>query len=125
MATFTVGPRVTKVTAADLSAKKYYLAKTNSSGNLVLAAAATDDILGVIADGGRQSGDVADVELINAQGTFKVILGGNVSKGDYLTTDSAGKAIATTTSGNRVFGRAQAAGSTGDVIEFTHYNEKY
>jgi hypothetical protein len=120
------GEEYSAVSAADLSEKKGYLCKTDSSGNIVLAAAATDAILGVIADGGRQSGDTVSVMLINGTGTYKVVSGASFSKDAYLTTDGSGKAIGTTSSGNRVFGRAVRAATGADqVVEYVKYNEKY
>lgn len=119
------GEEYSEITAADLSQKQYYIAKTDSNGKIVLASAATDDILGVVHDGGRVSGDTASVMLINGSGTFKVIAGDTIAKGDYLTSDSNGKAIATTTTGNRVFGRAMRAATAGQIVEYKKHNEKY
>lgn len=124
MSTYTEGDRVTKQSAADLSEKRYYIVKTNSDDKVVLASAATDAILGVLDDGGRVLGDSCDVVLINGQGTFKVKLGDNVAKDAYLTADAEGKAVATTTANDRVFGRAAYAGSDGDIIEYYKMNEK-
>src|ERR671922_317567 len=88
---------------ADLSAKQYYLAKADSTQNqVVLAAAATDKILGVILDGGKQSGDAVRIGLLNGDGTLNVVAGGTIAIGDYLTSDSNGKAVATTTTGDTV-----------------------
>jgi hypothetical protein len=122
---FQPGEEVSLISASDLSDKQYYLCKTDSSGNAVLAAAATDAILGVINDGGRQSGDTVSVMSINGTGTFKVKAGGSINKDAYLTATSDGTAIATTSSGNRVFGRAVRAASTNDIVEYVKYNEKY
>lgn len=110
--------------SSSLATKQYYIVKTHTDGTVILAAAATDDILGVLANA-PVVGDSADVANINGTGSFKVILGGNVTKGAYLTTDGSGKAIATTSAGNRVFGRALADGSSGDIVEYAKYNERY
>lgn len=126
MTTFTEEDHYSAESAADLSAKQYYIVKTDSSGNVVLAAAATDAILGVLNDGGRVSGDTVDVALINGDGTFLVKVGATpVTKDAYLTTDSSGTAVGTTSSGNRVFGRALTDGAAGEIIEYVKYNEKY
>lgn len=124
MAVFNDGNNYSAEAAADLSAKQYYLVKTDANQKVVLASAATDAILGILQNA-PILGQTADVRLLNGNGTFKVILGGNVAKDAYLTSDAAGKAIATTSTGNRVFGRALSAGSTGDIIEFVKANEKY
>lgn len=126
MSGYQPGDRYSAATAADLHSKRYYIVKTDSDGNIVLASAATDAILGVLDDGGRVSGDTCDVVLINGQGTFKVKVGATpVVKDAYLTADSNGLAIGTTSSGNRVFGRALTAGAAGEVIEYVKSNEKY
>ncbi|MBS4040405.1 MAG: DUF2190 family protein [Flavobacteriales bacterium] len=117
------GDEYSALTAADLSEKQYHVAKTDATGKLVLATAATDDIIGVINDGGRVAGDTATVQLINGSGTFKVKAGGTIAKGAYLTTDASGQAVATTTAGNRVFGRAVRAAVAGDIVEYIKYNE--
>jgi hypothetical protein len=122
---YSPGEEYSEVTAADLSANMYYLVKTDTNNKLVLASAATDAILGVIHNGGRKSGDVASVMLINGCGTYKVIAGGTIAKDAYLTSDANGKAVATTTTGNRVFGRAVRAAVAGDIVEYYKLNEKY
>lgn len=112
------------LSAADLSLKRFYIVKTDASGNAVLAAAATDAILGVLDDGGRKSGDTVDVVAINGHGTFRVVAGGTITKDAYLTSDASGKAVATTTTGNRVFGRAVKAAVAGDIVEYIKCNER-
>lgn len=109
-------PRFRSMLAAvDLTAKRYYLVKQDGSGNAVLAAAATDKIEGSIDDPGNGS-VLGGISVAKANG--KVILGGTVAPGDNLTSDANGAAIATTTGGNLVFGRAVYAGVAGDVIEW-------
>lgn len=44
----------------------------------------------------------------------EVEYGGNVTGGDWLTSDSVGRAIATTTDGDNVIGRAETSGVLGD-----------
>lgn len=124
MTTFRQGDYDSREAAADLSTKRFYIVKTDSNGKIVLASAATDAIRGVLVNAPKQ-GEVADVAIINGSGTFKVIAGGTISKDAYLTSDSNGKAVATTTTGNRVFGRAVAAAVAGDIVEYVKYNEKY
>jgi hypothetical protein len=119
------GEEYSQLSGADLSLKKYYIAKTHTDGTIILATAATDAIIGVIHDGGRVSGDTVSVQSINGTGTFKVIAGGAITKDAYLTTDGNGKAVVTTSTGNRVFGRAIAAADSGDIFEYAKYNEKY
>jgi hypothetical protein len=111
---------------ADLSAKQYYIVKL-SSGKVVLASAAADKIVGVLDSKPVSSSteEVVDVRARNANGTGKVVAGGNVSVGDYLTSDGSGKAIATTTGGHEVFGMALEAGVDTQVIEYLACNSRY
>jgi hypothetical protein len=105
----------TMLAAVDLTAKRYYLVKQDGSGNAVLASAATDKIEGSIDDPGNGT-VLGAISIAKANG--KVILGGTVAPGDQLTSDANAKAIATTTGGNYVFGRAVYAGVAGDIIEW-------
>lgn len=124
MATYQPGDRFNAPAGADLSTKRYHIVKLDSSGNVVLATAATDAILGVL-DNAPVSGATADVVLINGQGTFKVKTGGVISKDAYITTNGSGVAIATTTAGNRVIGRAVATTASGDIAEYIKSNERH
>ena len=87
-----------------------------SSGEVVVATAATDKIIGVT-ENSCEAGEVVSVRLRNAQGTAKVKAGGNVSVGDYLTSDADGEVVATTTVGEEVVGLALEAGADNDLIE--------
>ncbi|WP_064444439.1 DUF2190 family protein [Rhodococcus sp. YH3-3] len=119
------GDRYTAVAGADLTGKRYHIAKLDANGEVVLAAAATDNILGVL-DNEVKKGGVAEVVLANGQGTFKVKAANAViAKDAFITTDASGKAVATTTAGNRVIGRAVRAGVANEVIEYVKHNEKY
>ena len=124
MATFQAGQRYSAAAAADFTGKRYTIVKTDSNGNIVNASAATDAILGVI-DNEPTSGKTADVVIINSEGTFKVKCGGTISKDAYLTSDSNGAAIATTTTGNRVFGRALTSAVSGQIVEYVKLDENY
>lgn len=125
MATITKGNYITALAGADLHASGYYIAKLDSSGNAVLASASTDEIVGVI-DQTQQAGPVPQstsggevtIAIVNGTGTGKVIAGGSITKDGYLTTNSSGQAVTTTTTGDRVFGRARYAANSGDIFEY-------
>ncbi len=114
MSQFVKGFTKTLTSAADLSAKAGYIAKIDTSGNLDLAAAATNKIVGVIESNDGGSGATAVYQFL---GTVKVKLGGTVAIGDWVTADSAGKGVATTTDKDVAIGRALEAGVSGDMIE--------
>lgn len=75
------------------------------------ASAASDAMVGV-ADLG--AADNATVSIVLG-GIAQVTYGGTVTAGAWLTADSSGRAIATTTAGNVVIGKAMAAGVIGDL----------
>lgn len=116
MAVFSDGRYIDRKAGADLSGKQYRVVKQQSDRTVVLATAASDNLFGVLTNA-PVAGDTADVCGINAVGTFKVVLGGTVAFGAKLTTDANGAGV-TATTGNNVFGIAQEAGVTGQVIEY-------
>lgn len=124
MTTFRQGDYDSREAGVDLSTKQYLVMKTDANGKYIPATAATDALSGVLVNFPKL-GETADVAMINGSGTFKVIAGGTIAKDAYLTTDANGKAVSTTTAGNRVFGRAVAAASAGDLLEYRKSNEKY
>lgn len=81
----------------------------------VLAAAATDKLLGTSDELDHVAGEMVDVSV---SPIAKVRLGGTVVAGDALTSDANGKAIATTTAGNRLIGFAEIGGALNDVITY-------
>lgn len=81
----------------------------------VQAAAATDLLLGTSDELDHVAGEMVDVSLLSVG---RVRLGGTVAAGAALTSDAAGKAIATTTTGNRIIGFAEVAGVADDVITY-------
>lgn len=82
----------------------------------IQAAAATDLIIGVSDSlGAAASGDSMDVIL---SGIANVEYGGNVTRGQLLTSDADGKAVAAApaaTASNRIIGVAQVSGVSGDI----------
>lgn len=101
-------------TTTDLSAKQFYCLKSSADGRVALASAATDKLVGTQL-GEAKANESASVIV---SGTAKAIAGGTVARGDFLTTDSAGKAIATTTTGNYVIGMALEAADANDIFEY-------
>lgn len=91
---------------------------SGTAGDTVtLAVSAGSNVLGVsqqrvvTADINKQ---VVDIRLT---GITKVIAGGTVAYGDQVQNDTAGKAVVSSTAGDRVFGTALGAGVSGDVID--------
>lgn len=121
---FQPGDRYTAETAADVTGKRYNIVKLDANGKVVLATAASDAILGVI-DNEPKLGQVADVVLINGQGTFRVkASNATISKDAYIRTNGSGVAVATTSVGNRVIGRAVRDFAANEIGEYIKYNER-
>lgn len=95
-----------------------------ASGEIVVGAAATDDLIGVTLDA-VSAGNVGSVKLRSGAGTVKVIAGGTVAIGDRVTSDAAGAAVATTTAGDEVVGVALEAAVSGDVFEVSMDSSRY
>jgi len=101
--------------ATTMIAKQYYIVKQHTDGTAILAAAATDKIIGVL----QNKPAVGAAALVRFLGTTKVIAGGAINPGDWVTSDGNGKAIATTTDKNVALGTylGTAAAASGDIIE--------
>lgn len=88
--------------------------KLSADGTVALASAATDILVGT------QLGEAKADEGVSvvASGTSKAIAGGTITRGQWLTADSAGKLISTTTTGNYVIGMALEAADAADIFEY-------
>ena len=96
---------------------KYRFVKHGSSDyQIQLAAASSDKIIGVSPQVDSVDNQRVDVVF---EGITEITAGGSVARGDLLTSDSTGRAVATTTAGHRIGGIAQTGGGTGDTI-FVH-----
>lgn len=108
--------------AADLSTKRYFIVKQNSSKQVALGAAATDSLIGVLQNKPKQG----EGALVRFGGTSKVVASAAISVGARVTSTAAGKAVATTTTNDTVIGIAlEAAGADGDIIEIQLVNFRY
>lgn len=101
--------------SSSLATKQYYIVKQHTDGTVILAAAGTDKLLGVL----QNKPAVGAAALVRFLGTAKVIAGGTISVGAWVTSDSAGKAVATTTDKDVVLGKyiGTASAASGDIIE--------
>lgn len=125
MSTQVTGPVISRFkAAADYSAKQYFIMKQSDEDEVTIASAATDLLIGTLTNKPK-AGENAAIFGRFGGGTGKVVLGGTVTRGAFLTADSAGKAVATTTVGQEVLGRALNAGDAGDIIEYSPSNQKY
>lgn len=101
--------------ATTLAAKQYYIVKQHTDGTAILSAAATDKHIGVL----QNKPTVGQAALVRFLGTTKVVAGGSISVGAWVTADSNGKAVATTTDKDVVIGKylGTASAASGDIIE--------
>lgn len=97
----------------DMDTKQYCIVQLSATGKAEVGEGATDLIIGVLQNKPK-SGEGA---LVRFLGTSKVKAGGAISIGDFVTTNSSGEAVATTTDGNIVIGRALEAADDGDIFE--------
>ena len=101
--------------SVSLATKQYYLVKQHTDGTLIIAAAATDKIVGVL----QNKPAVGAAALVRFLGTTKVVAGGVIGVGAWVTSDANGAAVATTTGGDVVIGKflGTASAAAGDIIE--------
>ncbi len=89
-----------------------------ADGAVIQAAAVGDPIIGVSDSlGADAAGDRVDIQTM---GVAEVELGGTVTRGDFLTSNATGQAIAAapaTGVNNSVGGRARVSGVAGDIID--------
>ena len=119
MATHTIGLTKTFKAAADYSAKQYHIVWV-ANGIATLADDADvpgENIMGALMNKPKAN-ENAEVALPHGGGTAKVKAGGSINAGDHLTCDSAGKAVATTTSDDYVFGVALEDADADDIFEY-------
>lgn len=109
-------PILTKSYKAGAALAAYRIVKPGSAdGEVLLASAVGDALIGVTNEVAAASGERQDV--IQA-GIAEVEFGGTVTRGDWLTTDANGKAVAAAPSAgvnNNVIGRALVSGVAGDI----------
>lgn len=109
----------TRFTAgADLTAKQGHAVKL-SAGKVVVAAAATDDCIGVLLTGGLTDTEVVVALWENTAGTVLVRAAGALATaGVRISFDSAGKWVASATAATRSNGRlVGTASGDGALVE--------
>jgi len=119
-----IGADDTLPASGDLSANQFYFVKIDSNGRLALCTtAAGEGFAGVLQNKPSALGRDGAYRYL---GISKVACGGSFNPGDYVTSDSAGKAVKYTTSkvftgtpyivsGSQVYGLARDAGVSGQI----------
>ncbi len=111
-----MNPVLTKSFLAEAAITKYRIVKPGSADGQVLQAAAVGDaMIGVANEIDAAIGERIDVVLV---GIADVEYGGTIARGDLLTSDANGKAVAAAPAAgtnNRIVGVALVAGVSGDI----------
>lgn len=99
---------------ADLSGKLHLLVKMSADFTVVLAAAGSDQVVGVL----REENTSGNPVTVQYGGIGKVVAGGTIVAGNRLTSDGSGKAVATTTAADKVIGVALMGADANDIFSF-------
>lgn len=101
--------------SASLALKQYYIVKQDTDGTVILSAAGTDKHVGVL----MNKPVVGAAALVQILGTAKVVAGGTISVGAWVTAGGSGTAVATTSDHDVVLGKflGSASAASGDIIE--------
>ncbi|MEM0953296.1 MAG: capsid cement protein [Pseudomonadota bacterium] len=85
-----------------------------ADGEVAAASAVSDTLIGVSERIGSRDNNRVDVIV---GGIAKVTAGGNITRGNILTTDASGNAVASSAGTDRVVGIALQSAVAGDIIE--------
>jgi hypothetical protein len=109
-------PGLIKSFTSEAAIAAYRIVKFGTSDGAVLQAAAVgDSLIGVTGQVAGDAGKRVDVILSD---TAEVEYGGNVTRGDWLTSDASGRAVSAAPAAgvnNNVIGRAMVSGVLGDI----------
>lgn len=98
--------------SADLSAKQYYVAALNSTGQVKVGAKTAANI-GILQND-PAAGEPASVV---AAGMTKAYAGGDIPRGSWVTANSTGLCVVSTTANASMIGRAVTVGASGKLFE--------
>lgn len=111
-----MNPTLTKTFVAEAAVTKRRIVKFGAAdGQVLMGAAVGDTIFGVAAELDAAIGDRVDVHVA---GIAEVEFGGAVTRGDFVTTDATGQAVAAAPAAgvnNAVIGRALVSGVAADI----------
>lgn len=101
--------------SVSLATKQYYIVKQDTDGTVILSAAGTDKHVGVL----QNKPAIGISALVRFLGTTKVVAGGIIAVGAFVTSDANGKAVSTTSTSDYVLGKflGGASSASGDIIE--------
>lgn len=110
-----MGEQFSKEAGEAMTDKLNYIVQLDATGEVEVGEGQTDLLVGVL----QNTPAAGEMAVVQFTGVAKVKAGGTISIGAYVSSDSAGKAVATTTNGHVVIGRyiGTAAAADGDLIE--------
>ena len=91
------------------------IVKLGTGEQTALPAAAATDVLVGVAKICKAQAEIGETISAQTDGVARVLLGADVAKGDYLTSDAAGMGTVAAATDHKI-GIALEAGVTGDVI---------
>lgn len=101
---------------AEAAVPRRRIVKFGAGDDLVLlGAASTDKVFAVSTEIDAAIGERCDVQLV---GVAEVEYGGNITRGDYLTSDAVGRAVAAAPGAGvnaSIIGQAMVSGVLGDI----------
>jgi hypothetical protein len=115
MAAENIGDLQSREAGEAMTDKQHYIVQLDATGKIEVGESATDLLVGVL-----QNTPAAGEQAVYAYtGVAKVKAGGAVGVGAWVTSDTAGKGVATTTDKDVVIGRhiGTAAAADGDLME--------
>ena len=97
---------------ADLSAKQYFIVAQSAADTVILAAAVSDHLKGVLQNK-PGNGEAASVRKL---GLSKVVSGAAITPGthQFLTTDASGRAVPVASAGDIVFAEVRGTATAAD-----------
>ncbi|SRR5581483_105486 len=101
MSTENIGHVASREAGEAMTDKQNYIVQLDAAGKIEVGEGATDLLCGVL----QNTPDVGQMATYAFSGIAKVKFGGTVTPGAWVTSDTSGKAIATTTDKNVVIGR--------------------
>lgn len=102
---------IAQAAGADLSAKLYFLAKVDTSGNIVLAGDG-EAALGVI----REAAGSGKPVTVLTGGVAKVSAGGSFNAGVMVASDANGQAVLATTGEYSIGMALEASGGANEIV---------
>lgn len=101
--------------SGDLSSYQFHIVAIDSDGRVALPSGSVGAVIGVLQNKPAGTSHPAAVAI---SGVSRCYAGGSIASGDLVKSDAAGFGLSTTTTGNRLVGRAISSEATGSGLIF-------